>query len=256
MRSMADNRARGFTLVELLVAVAIIALLLAILLPGLARARLKAKTVKVHAELRGICLALDTYFLEQNDYPLAQSYCAGESQSMEQYFELPLELFEGRYLSGRMKTDQGHGYFRFRDPFDPNGHSYKYLRPGVGWGNNHQLTSHRIWVPNDFPADHGEDTCYPTYKPNPDPDAQPWERWIKDKLSPVDYAVWSCGPGGPIGWLAWQESQMSDDPNRSHLPVPERNWYPNTGANGEQIICHLTTSKHSHLGQGHRLTSP
>jgi type II secretory pathway pseudopilin PulG len=230
--------------------VAVIALLLAILLPSLARARLTAKVVKVHAELRGICNAVDAYYTEWNAYPLAQSYCAGETHSMGQYFELPAELFDSAYLSGRRKSAGVHDYFRYRDPFDPNGHSYKYIRPGVGWGNHHKLTKHRIWVPSGFPSDTGEDICYPTYKLNPDPDAPPHERWIVDKNSPVAYAVWSCGPRGPIGWFAFQESQGIDG---SHLPVPSRNWH-RPGQNG--ILCHLTTSKYSSVGEGHHFTSP
>ncbi len=245
----------GFTLIELLVVVAILVTLIAILLPGLSRARLKAKVVKVHAELRGICLAVDMYHEDSRAYPLAQSYCAGESANMQQYYELPAELFEGDYLSGRMEQDGKHTYTRFQDPFDQQGNSYKYLRPGVGWGNNHQMTSHRIWVPKDFPADENEDIQYPTYKQNPDPDAPPWNRWVVDERSPVSYVVWSCGPGKQIDWLAFQESQM-DEPNQSHLPVPSRNWYPNVGPNGESIICHLTTSEHFRQGPGHRFTSP
>ncbi len=251
-------RRRGFTLIELLVVVAIIAMLIAILVPSLSRARLKAKVTKAHAELRGIGIALHQYHDDYRDYPLAQSYCAGESQSMDQYFELPAELFSAGFLSGRMDTDDGHTYTRFRDPFDPNGNSYKYMKPGTGWGNNHQMTRYQIWVPENFPDDDGEDVHYPTYKPNPAPNPKPWERYIVDEESPVAYTLWSCGPGGPIDWLAFQESQMAGDAEdeRSHLPVPSRNWYPNVGPDGESILCHLVTSKHYRLGPGHRMTSP
>lgn len=244
------HRNPGFTLIELLVVVAVLALLMAILVPGLAKARLKAKVVKVHAELRGICLALDQYHDDFRDYPFSQSFCAGESVNMSQYFELPAELFTGHYLSGRAQRNGRHDYYRFRDPFDPEGNSYKYLKPGVGRGNNQQLTSYRIWVPRKFPGDDGEDVCYPTYKQNPNPDAPPHERWIKDKRSPVAYAVWSCGSRGPVPWLEFQESQMTDG---SHLPVPPRTWH---GPTREGIICHLTTSRYYRMGQGHRIMSP
>ncbi len=254
------KRPCGFTLVELLVVVAMIALLLAILLPSLARARRQAKITKVHAELRNIGTALSAYFNEYNDYPLASSYCAGQAQSMAQYFELPTELFAGGYLTGRIQADSWHEYHQFQDPFDPNRHSYKYIKPGVAWGNNRELTKYRIWAPTEYPEPAGEpsddpndDTCYPTYKRNPDPDAPPNERWIVDAHSPVAYALWSCGPGGPVGWLSFQESQMTDG---SHLPVPSRNWYPNRGPDGESILCHVVTSKYYRLGEGHVIISP
>ncbi|MBN1345899.1 MAG: prepilin-type N-terminal cleavage/methylation domain-containing protein [Phycisphaerae bacterium] len=249
---------RGFTLIELLVVVAIVVLLVSILVPTLSKARIKAKVVKVHAELHGIGRALEMYADDQREYPLAQSFCAGESQNMDQYYELPAELFREHYLTGRMQGDGKHEYVWYKDPFDPDGNSLKYMKTGVGWGNNHQLTSYRIWVPKDFPNDDCNDVndvCYPTYKLNPAPDPRPWERWVVDEHSPVAYAIWSCGPGGKIDWLAFQESQIADDPNRSHLPVPSRNWYPNEGAGGESIVCHVMTSKYFHQGAGHRFTS-
>ncbi len=62
---------RGFTLVELLVVVSIIALLIALLLPALARARQLALQVEGASNLHQVGIALHEYANEYGMYPLA-----------------------------------------------------------------------------------------------------------------------------------------------------------------------------------------
>ena len=68
------KRSRGFTLIELLVVVTIIALLVAILMPTLARARELARQSMCSANLKGIGNALGLYIeSEKEKYPQIQS---------------------------------------------------------------------------------------------------------------------------------------------------------------------------------------
>ena len=58
----------GFTLVELLVVISIIALLIAILLPSLSKARDQSKTVVCATRIKGILTAMSVYATEHNNF--------------------------------------------------------------------------------------------------------------------------------------------------------------------------------------------
>ncbi len=61
----------GFTLVEIMIVIAIIALLVAMAVPGLLRARKRAQGVSIRTDLRMIDEAMDQYGIEYNKASLA-----------------------------------------------------------------------------------------------------------------------------------------------------------------------------------------
>lgn len=60
---------RAFTLIELLIVVAIIAILAAIAVPNFLEAQTRAKVSRVRADLRTVATGLEIYFVDWNRYP-------------------------------------------------------------------------------------------------------------------------------------------------------------------------------------------
>jgi type II secretion system protein G len=62
---------RGFTLIELMIVVAIIAILAGILIPNFVNARAQAQTAACESNLRAIATALELYYADNQVYPTA-----------------------------------------------------------------------------------------------------------------------------------------------------------------------------------------
>jgi type II secretion system protein G len=69
--SVTENRSgeRGFTLIELMIVVAIISILAGILIPNFVNARAQAQTSACESNLRAIATAMELYYADNQRYP-------------------------------------------------------------------------------------------------------------------------------------------------------------------------------------------
>jgi len=190
----------AFTLVELLVVMAIITILASMLLPALARGKEKAKVARVHAELYGIGLALEMYSSDNNNkLPPVRVNC--NSDLSTHWCELPVELAQEHYLP---RGSQGGCEANMEDLFNPR-HTYKYAAPGPQLLNSAPGGNFAMWSPTNAPNTMSGGGRYFT-----DP-----------KASPVRWVVWSLGPK--------PDSERSQS---TYAPLSADSWYRRTGDGG------------------------
>jgi general secretion pathway protein G len=133
MMKMQQDRQKGFTLIEVMVVVAILGLLAAMVVPNLIGRDEEARVNKAKQDISSLENALDLYRLDNFAYP-------STDQGLEALVEKPSGSPEPkRYKEG--------GYIK-KLPTDPWGNPYQYLRPGT-----HGATDVYSFGPDQTPSD-------------------------------------------------------------------------------------------------------
>ena len=89
------NKQAGFTLIEMMIVVAIIGILLAMITPNLFNQLNKAETVKTHADLRQIDTQLKFFYIDNRRLPTRHE---GLEVLVPDYFTvLPVDSYGNRY---------------------------------------------------------------------------------------------------------------------------------------------------------------
>ncbi len=115
VRRAAPRWARGFTLIEIMVVVVIIAVLAALIVPNVIGRAEDARVAKAQADIRTLESALAMYRLDNGHYP-----------STDQGLEALLKKPSGDPPAPNWKEG---GYIAAL-PDDPWGHAYQYMCPG------------------------------------------------------------------------------------------------------------------------------
>ncbi len=219
-------RLAGFTLIEVLVVVAIIALLAGILTPALARARLRSRVVVAHSDLRQITLALDMYAGEHKGrLPPTRQSCGTSI-----LYQLPAELAVKRYF--RRSPDALQRSY-FEDIFD-RGQTYRYRAPGAVWQNGQLMDfpdspwrpRASIWVPDDLPQCRSSEGRF-------------YYARRREPRSPVAFAVWSVGPDYEQSSKLprWEDGTI----DQSRFPL-QRSWWLTPEEPRSGLIVHYRTA--------------
>ncbi len=188
---------KGFTLVEVLVVIAVIGLLMGILLPPLSRAREQAKITVVNAELRQIGICIEMY-RDDNDGqppPTRKDCTLGWSDH-----QLPPELVTcGYFPPPALGSGMSAG---IEDRFN-RGNTYKYWSVGELYQNGRFIPQKKasLYVPQGFPDSDG----------TVDTDI----RYDDSLTSPVTWVIYSQGPNFDEWEIIYQLNG----------PVPRRTWY-------------------------------
>jgi general secretion pathway protein G len=119
------QRQRGFTLIEIMVVVVILAVLGALVVPKILENVDKARVTRAQSDIRAIQTALDLYRLDNFKYPTTE-------QGLQALVSQPTDPTITNYRSG--------GYLSSL-PKDPWNNLYQYASPGAG-GRDYDITSY------------------------------------------------------------------------------------------------------------------
>lgn len=107
------SRRSAFTLIELLIVVAIIAILAAIAVPNFLEAQVRSKVSRVKTDMRSMATAMEAYAVDNNSYALCFRYQTGDQ-------DLPVSSVWVQHAARRLTTPIAYITSIPDDPFIPS----------------------------------------------------------------------------------------------------------------------------------------
>jgi len=154
------RRIVSFTLIELLIVVAIIAILAAIAVPNFLEAQVRSKAARVKADLRSVATGLEAYRVDHNKYP-DQDPLANDVSGAGWLHKVHGLTTPVAYLTAANMQDPFTPEHHFRIPIEQEQASYHYVlyngywnmgTPG-GWGGWQLGWYPDVYVANSFGPD-------------------------------------------------------------------------------------------------------
>lgn len=122
------QRIKAFTLIELLIVVAIIAILAAIAVPNFLEAQTRAKVSRAMADMRSLTTALETYHIDHNSY----LYCNLPAHAVDNRPARPNSRMTFEHLTTPISYLSS--FEAFTDPFPAKGMWNKPWNKANAWG--------------------------------------------------------------------------------------------------------------------------
>ncbi len=172
MNLLTRKSRNAFTLIELLIVVAIIGILAAIAVPNFLNAQTRAKIARVKSDMKALGTALESYFIDHNHYPNFQGWEVPARYNPVSFHLIPLTT-PVAYISS----------VNLKDPFlevisaggyddEVERHSYNYRN----YENFNDAINFKAWVLNSMGPDMATNNGLMT---------EPWARgiWSRDTFA-------------------------------------------------------------------------
>jgi prepilin-type N-terminal cleavage/methylation domain-containing protein/prepilin-type processing-associated H-X9-DG protein len=198
------SRHRGITLIELLVVITIIAVLLSVLLPALAAARVEGQRTKCLTHLRGIAQAATAYSTDDPDgvygpvHPMAAEYPGSRGYHAAGYAD-----YGGG--PGTVNIPSVGQVYMWNQPFDPATRPLNQIIYGVDGISQPDFNNPAAGDRNQFEQFRcpGEEFGY-----------QEWPQWANVVASEVEQPYFVAdGTSFRMNNLVWSASSRNDKPN-------------------------------------------